>query len=139
MKKDNLIKELCNAVDALLLTLDEFTKSLSSDMSNQSELLKNYYLFATKILSHIQTMDSISLTIGEDIQAADKQNDSTEVQQLGNTFEATLEMRKLCEEFLSNSEQDIEAKQLELPRLKSYVEIFLRKILICKSDLTKFT
>ena len=136
MKKDNVTKELSDAVEALLFTIKEFYKTLNGHVTEQSELLKIYYLFATKLIDHIQAIDSISLTIGEQIQTADRQNQANKITRLGADLDASVTIRRLCEEFLSNAERDIEVKQMELTRLKGYVELFSRKLLMCKESLS---
>ena len=135
MKNEKFTQALSAAVDALLLAVRNFHKVLQSGTHEQSELLKNYYLFANTLTCHIQEIDSIILSIGNETQLADKQNDTAKIKELGKALEATVTARKLCEEFLSASEQDIEAKKLTLTALRGRLDAFTRMAIILKNTL----
>ena len=135
MKIDTLKKELSGAIEALIISVSGFKQKLSGGMIEPSELLKKYYLFADHLISHIQKLDNILLVINEDIQKADKLNNPKDVQLFGTVLDSAVEIRKLCEDFFSSAERDIEAKQMEPFRLGNHAELLLRKLVLCKNSL----
>ena len=137
MKKDNIIEELTSAVDALSFALKEFNNKPNHGITEQSELLKNYYLLATKLTRHVQSIDDISLIICERIQIADKQNDISEADNLEKLFDISIAVIKLCEEFSNSVEIDIGSKQFQSLQLRSHIDALSRKLFFYKENLTK--